>query len=113
MVLNHKESQTIIAVLTDDKVTELFCIADDFCKFFDALIKKYMPTSDKKRRYHRDSTMSKVEIARWSIPGTGALTISLSTYWGLSQLIACFPQSRVSMYNELWTQKFCKPNKCL
>lgn len=76
MVLNHKESQTIIAVLTDDKVTELFCIADDFCKFFDALMEKYMPTSDKKRRYHRDSTMSKGEIARWSIPGTDIVFIT-------------------------------------
>ncbi len=24
-------------MITEDKVTELFCIADDFCKFFDAM----------------------------------------------------------------------------
>ena len=23
-------------MLTEDKVTEIFCMADDFCKFFDA-----------------------------------------------------------------------------
>ena len=49
-------------MITEDKVTELFCIADDFCKFFDAMMEKYTLKSDKKRRYHRDSTMSKAEI---------------------------------------------------
>ena len=28
-------------MITEDKVTELFCIADDFCKFFDAMMEKY------------------------------------------------------------------------
>ena len=37
-------------------------MADDFCKFFDAMLEKYTLKSDKKRRYHRDSTMSKAEI---------------------------------------------------
>ena len=62
IVLKYKELQTIIAMITEDKVTELFCMADDFCKFFDAMMEKYPLKSDKKRRYHRDSTMSKAEI---------------------------------------------------
>ena len=62
IVLKYKELQTIIAMITEDKVTELFCMADDFCKFFDAIMEKYTLKSDKKRRYHRDSTMSKAEI---------------------------------------------------
>ena len=62
IVLNYKVLQTIIAMLTEDKVTELFCIADDFCKFFDAMMEKYTLRSAKKRRYHRNSTMSKSEI---------------------------------------------------
>ena len=49
-------------MITEDKVTELFCMADDFCKFFDAMMEKYTLKSDKKRRYHRDSNMSKAEI---------------------------------------------------
>ncbi len=49
-------------MITEDKVTELFCMADDFCKFFDAMMKKYTLKSDNKRAYHRDSTMSKSEI---------------------------------------------------
>ena len=49
-------------MITEDKVTELFCIADDFCKFFDAMMEKYTLKADKKRQYHRKSTMSKAEI---------------------------------------------------
>ena len=49
-------------MITEDKVTELFCMADDFCKCFDAMMEKYTLKSDKKRRYHRDSTKSKAEI---------------------------------------------------
>ena len=29
------------AMITEDKVTEIFCMADDFCKFFDAMTAKY------------------------------------------------------------------------
>ena len=28
-------------MITEDKVTEIFCMADDFCKFFDAMTAKY------------------------------------------------------------------------
>ena len=49
-------------MITEDKFTELFCIADDFCKFFDDMMEKYILKSDKKRQYHRKSTMSKAEI---------------------------------------------------
>ena len=59
VVLKYKELQTIIAMITEHKVTELFCIADDFCKFFDVMMEKYTLKSGKKRRYHRDSTNSK------------------------------------------------------
>lgn len=62
ILLNYKVLQTIIAMLTDDKVTELFCMADDFCKFFDEMMAKYTLRSEKRRAYHRDSTMSKAEI---------------------------------------------------
>ena len=49
-------------MLTADKVTELFCMADDFCKFFDRMVAKYTFKSAVKRSYHRNSTMSKAEI---------------------------------------------------
>ena len=28
-------------MITEGKITELFCIADDFCKVFDAMMEKY------------------------------------------------------------------------
>ena len=49
-------------MITEDKVTELFCMADDFCKFFDRMVAKYTFKSAVKRSYHRNSTMSKAEI---------------------------------------------------
>lgn len=62
IVLNYIEIQTIIAMLTDDKVTELFCMADDFCKFFDSQMGKYSIRDVRKRRYHRECRMSKSEV---------------------------------------------------
>ena len=56
------ELQTKIAIITEDKVTELFCMADDFCKFFDAMSAKYTLKPTGKRKYHRNSTMSKAEV---------------------------------------------------
>lgn len=49
-------------MFTKDKATEIFCIADDFCKVFDTQMEKYTIKSNSKRKYHRDSTMSKAEI---------------------------------------------------
>ena len=49
-------------MLTGDKVTELYCMADDFCKYFDRQMKKYTLKNVNKRIYYRDSIMSKAEI---------------------------------------------------
>jgi len=48
--------------MTENKVTEIFYMADDFCNFFDAMIAKYTLKPNGKRKYHRDSTMSKAEV---------------------------------------------------
>ena len=57
-----KQLQTKIAMITENKVTEIFCMADDFCKFFDAMTTKYTLKPTGKRKYHRNSTMSKAEV---------------------------------------------------
>ena len=49
-------------MITEDKVTEIFCMADDFCKFFDAMVAKYTLKPTGKRKYHRNSTTTKVEV---------------------------------------------------
>ena len=61
-VLIYIELQTKIAMITEAKVTEIFCMADDFCKFFDAMTAKYTLKPAGKRKYHRSSTMSKAEV---------------------------------------------------
>ena len=52
-------------MFTEDKVTEIYCLADDFCKLFDAQMKKYMFSDEKstrKRKYHREPTMKDAEV---------------------------------------------------
>ena len=49
-VLIYIELQTKIAMTTEDKVTEIFCMADDFCKFFDAMTAKCTLKSTGKRK---------------------------------------------------------------
>ena len=60
--LIYKQLQTKIAMITEDKVTEIFCMADDFCKFFDAMTLKHTLKPTGKRKYHQNSTMSKAEV---------------------------------------------------
>ena len=48
-----------------DKITEIFCRADDFCHIYDRFIKinGLAPKREKsKRKYHRDSTLSDAEV---------------------------------------------------
>ena len=49
-------------MFTEDKVTEIFCMVDDFCRFFDEMMEKYTLKEPKKRKYHRDGTLSKAEV---------------------------------------------------
>ena len=51
-------------MFTEDKVTEIFCLADDFCKYSDSIVKKYAidMTKTMKRKYHRDNRLSKAEV---------------------------------------------------
>lgn len=61
-MFKYKVLQTIIAMLTEDKVIELFFMADEFCKFFDRMMASYTLKNTGKRSYHRESTLSKAEI---------------------------------------------------
>ena len=46
-------------MLTEYKNTEIFFMADDFCKFFDVIMLKYVPRSCKKRIFYLEIKMSK------------------------------------------------------
>lgn len=50
-------------MISRDKVTEIFCIIDEFCKFFEAEnAEKLLITSDERRRRRRSASMSDSEI---------------------------------------------------
>ncbi|KAA6300362.1 MAG: hypothetical protein EZS26_003500 [Candidatus Ordinivivax streblomastigis] len=53
-------------MLTPDKPTEIFCIADDFCKEFDLEVQKHQIHTLDKKKYHRSSRMSDSEIISFS-----------------------------------------------
>ena len=61
-MLKDKRLQTIFTMFTEDKITEIFYMADEFCIFFDRMLTRYTLKNNNKRTYHRDSTMSKAEI---------------------------------------------------
>ena len=65
IVLNYKVVQTIIAMFTEDKVTEIFFMADEFHKVFCRMLDKYSLNAPKmtgKRPYHRAGKLSVPEI---------------------------------------------------
>ena len=72
--LINKQLQTKNAMITEDKVTEIFCMADDFCKFFDAMTAKYTLKPTGKRKYHRNSTTTKVEVMQTKATSARALS---------------------------------------
>ena len=49
-------------MLTEDKVTEIFCMVVDSCKFFDVMTAKYTLKPTGKQKHRRDSMMSKAEV---------------------------------------------------
>ena len=52
-----------MAQLTKDKITEIFCISDDFCKNFNKELKTHLLTSDDgKKHRNRKHEMSDSEI---------------------------------------------------
>ena len=72
--LINKQLQTKVAMITEDKVTEIFCMADDFCKFFDTMTAKYTLKPTGKRKYHRNSMMSKVDVMQTKATSARALS---------------------------------------
>ena len=62
--VQSKDLQTLTAMFSEDKVIEIFCLADEFCKFFDTKQEKTMlslPTDGKHHR-RKPNRMSDAEI---------------------------------------------------
>ncbi len=49
-------------MLTEDKVIEIFVMADEFCKIFNAMLRRRGLDKPKEENYHRDCRMSQAEI---------------------------------------------------
>ena len=49
-------------MLSEDKITEIFCIADDFCKEFEVVMEKMSLKADGKKHRNRKTRMSEAEI---------------------------------------------------
>ena len=50
-------------MLSDDIITEIYCMADDFCKFFNETVKKhFLQISDGKRHRDKPNRMSDAEV---------------------------------------------------
>ena len=60
-VMQNQKKNTAM-LITEDKITEIFFMADEFCQFFDAMIERYTIKDPRKRRYHRDGKMTKAEV---------------------------------------------------
>ena len=49
-------------MITEDKVIELFCMADNFSKFFDKMRQNIRRKSEARRDKHHKSAMPKTEV---------------------------------------------------
>ena len=61
----HQKTKTIAMMITEDEITKIFCMTDDFCKIYDKfiMINGLGPKRDRrKREYHRASNMSDSEV---------------------------------------------------
>ena len=72
--LIYKQLYIKTVIITYGGVTEIFCMADDFCKFFDAMTAEYTLKPTGKRKYHRNSMMSKVDVMQTKATSTRALS---------------------------------------
>ena len=95
-------------MFSEDKVTEIFCLADEFCKFFDAQQEKSMleAPQDGKRRRRKPNRMSDAEIILIMIIfHSGATNASNITIWNMSASIwhICFHGGYPTI--DLWNWK--------
>lgn len=62
VALKYKALRTIIAMITEEKATKLFCMTDDFCKEFALFYKKCMVENKKKNYDNKPGRMNDAKI---------------------------------------------------
>ena len=84
-------------MFSKDKVTEIFCLTDEFCKFFDAQQEKSMleVTQDRKRHRRKPNRMSDAEIIVILIHFHSGGFRCFKHYYYLQALRASLPKNRI------------------
>ena len=80
--------------IAKDKITEIFCMADDFCHIYDRFIKinGLAPKRDKsKRKYHRNTYQGGTDILAFIVP--------LPSQWLCSSFNVCQFVDRIPMFS--------------
>lgn len=74
MIYHYSNESIILFIVKTQRITtknrynlrkqsyRFFCMADDFCKFYDAMVEKYTLPRRTKHKDHRKSTLSKAEV---------------------------------------------------
>ena len=77
-------------MITEDKITEIFCAVDEFCKEFDKEVdKKSLISSDGKPRRYRKASLSESEI----------MTILIAFQFGSFRNFKHYYLSRTQVHN--------------
>ena len=72
-------------MISKDKITEIFCIADDFCKELEKeFAKKVLPDSDNAPKRHRKRMMSDAEVI------TILICFHFNSYRNFKHYYGCF-----------------------
>ena len=83
-------------MLSDSKITEIYCMADDFCKFFDETVRKHsFQVGDGKRHRNKPNRMSNAEV----------ITILVAFHMGGHRCLKHFYLNHVLKH---WTHLFPK-----
>lgn len=63
VIYNDKKTY-FYCLFTEEKATEIYCLADDFYKYFDSIVEKHAIDTAKtiKRKCHRDNRLSNTEV---------------------------------------------------
>ncbi len=79
-------------MLSADKVNEIFCIADDFCREFDSEIEKMSFPCDEKKHRRRKGQMSDSEIM------TILICFHFNTYRNFKHYYLCYVKGYLKSY---------------
>ena len=90
----YNNIQPLAAMFSEDKVTEIYCLADEFCKFFDAQQEKSMLKApvDGKRHRRKPNRMSNTGYAISLIDNMDSFILDAPVALKIKLLGSMFPE---------------------